>query len=295
MKEVKIEWRGTWGVGDFMMALNCAHRHSWNTDCLVNLEMHWAHSEDYYHHFEEEETIIERMEYVHRFYHQKNRVRVTHKFNQREGSKYFYSNTSMSKNKNRYHFEDGFFTGKEGDPIPDNDWLFRPLGNGIQSFFRPNTTNTKVVIWRPLFNSQVPRTWKRLLTNDDWDVIITKLRQAGLHVVELTYRTPIREAMFHILTCRLTVSYCGMWHYITKNAGIPSATISTEGITKYHSSANGLIFSHEKGKKESIWFQLDDMHNFLGKTKVKSINYVESHKNCFKYSSLQEMAARWRS
>ena len=59
MEEVKIEWRGTWGVGDFMMALNCAHRHSWNTGNVINLEMHWAHDRDHLHHFEEEETIIE--------------------------------------------------------------------------------------------------------------------------------------------------------------------------------------------------------------------------------------------
>lgn len=294
MQEIKVEWRGTWGVGDFMMALNCAYLHSWRTGKRINLEMHWPHDEHHLHHFEEEETIIERMEYIHNFYYQKEKVRITHKFNQREGSKYFYSNTSMQKNKMRFWFEDNAWVSKDGAGFPNNDWLFaqsRTRNKVIDSF----KSGRKVVIWRPLFNAEKPRTWKRLLTNDDWDVIITKLRQAGLHVVELTYRTPVREAMFHILTSRMTLSYCGMWHYIAKNALTPMVVVSEEGVTRMHTGRNGLILSHDGKRKQNIWKYLNEIPQLLSESKIKVSTYEHSLEPYLEHPSLPHLYERWKS
>lgn len=296
MEEIKVEWRGTWGVGDFMMALNCVHLHAWRTGKKINLEMHWSHSEDYLHHFEEEETIIERMEYIHNFYLHKDSVRVTHKYNQREGTKYFYGEGPATEkpHKNRFTFSDNSHSDAAGSPIPENDWLFSP-SMICNSLHEKLYNRMKVVIWRPLFNAEVPRTWKRLLTNDDWDVIITKLRQAGLHVVELTYRTPVREAMFHIATSRMTLSYCGMWHYIAKNSLKPMAVVSEEGISHYHTGRNGLIVSHDKKSPNSIWRSLDRPSDILGHTKTTVLTYKLVFKDILSYNSLQELASKWRN
>lgn len=293
MEEVKVEWRGTWGVGDFMMALNCVYVHAWRTGKRINLEMHWPHDEHHLHHFEEEETIIERMEYIHSFYHQKDIVRLTHKFNQREGSPYFYSNTSMAQDKRRFSFGDGAYNSKKGDPFPNNDWLFSRYM--IESkVYKDYYNGRKVVVWRPFFNAEVPRTWKRLLTNDGWDDIITKLRQAGLHVVELTYRTPVREAMFHILTAKFTLSYCGMWHYISKNALTPMIVVSEEGVSKMHTGRNGLVLSHDKRKNTNIWKALDELRPTLNLIK----RIVSSNAALFEpyllWKSLQDYAKKYR-
>ena len=43
----KFKWRGTWGFGDAMMALNVAHNYSFTYDTPVKLEMHWPHDEDF--------------------------------------------------------------------------------------------------------------------------------------------------------------------------------------------------------------------------------------------------------
>ena len=43
----QFKWRGTWGFGDAMMALNTAHHYSYSHDTPVELEMHWSHDEDY--------------------------------------------------------------------------------------------------------------------------------------------------------------------------------------------------------------------------------------------------------
>ena len=64
MKREKVSWRGTPGVGDFMWALNSCYAYAIRDNVYVDLEMHWEHGEDYYHHFEDPETIIERMEYI---------------------------------------------------------------------------------------------------------------------------------------------------------------------------------------------------------------------------------------
>ena len=44
---MNIKWRGTWGIGDAMMALNVAHNYSFTYDTPVKLEMHWPHDEDF--------------------------------------------------------------------------------------------------------------------------------------------------------------------------------------------------------------------------------------------------------
>ncbi len=265
MQDVDVTWRGTWGVGDFMMALNVVHLHAWRLNCHVNLKMVWEHGPDHLHHFEEEETIIERMERIHNFYHQKERVTVTHEFNHR--GKYYYSDEvkRSTRHKNRFEFSDKSWSDALGEKLVDNEWTFRE-----DCLDHPMYDKNKVVVWRPLFNAESPRTWKRLLTNDDWDGIIAKLRRAGLRIVELTYRTPVSEALFHIATCRMTVTYDGMWHYIARNFHKPMIVISEEGITTYH-TPNAVKISHNPEKQNSIKRFWSDMGGILGEAKQKSI------------------------
>ena len=73
-----VSWRGTPGVGDFMWALNCVHNYCYTQNKQVTLEFHWEHDEHHLHHFEDPETIIERLEYMHNFYHRKDDVQVKH-------------------------------------------------------------------------------------------------------------------------------------------------------------------------------------------------------------------------
>jgi len=274
----KVSWRGTPGVGDFMWALNCVHLHAYRTNTKVNLEMHWEHDEDHLHHFEDPETIIERMHYIHNFYHRQDDVLITHVFN----SKDRYSDWSFDddivmenglkrikanmRSKNRFHFESETYKDNDG-PVPDNDWLFR------QDAFQPTDKN-KVVIWRPTFNAEIPRTWKRLLTDELWDGIIKKLCRAGLNITELTYRTPVREAMYHISNCRLVLCYDGMWHYVAKNFAKPLAVISTEDVTKYH-TPHAVRISPLDEDTNNIRDWMGNLPELLGHPKKKAVEYEE--------------------
>ena len=199
-----ITWRGTPGVGDFMWALNSAHKHVADNNLdKVNLEFHWEHGEDYYHHFEDPETIIERLKYIHNFYHQKEKVMVHHIFNS---------------------------TGR-------------------------------------------PRTWKRLFTQSDWDTAIQLLRDKGFECHEISYRTPVSEAMYLISTSRLVLCYDGIWHYIAKNFQRPLAVISSEGVTKYHTPDALRLRTEVSYADKSVWWWLEHIEVLLGHTKRKAVNF----------------------
>jgi len=280
----KVTWRGTPGVGDFMWALNCVHLHAFETKTRVNLEMHWEHDEDYLHHFEDPETIIERMDYIHNFYHRQDDVVISHVFNSNgrytdwkfeddvidaeDGNRQILA--IQGRHKNRFEFESGRYLDEKGSDAPKNDWLFR------QDAFR-STDKNSIVIWRPTFNAEIPRTWKRILTNQQWDDIIKKLRRQGINITELTYRTPIREAMYHISRCRLVLCYDGMWHYIAKNFAKPLAVISGEKVTKYH-TPHALRISPLEESDLNIRFWMGNIPELLGHPKKKSQKYMEKMK-----------------
>jgi hypothetical protein len=208
-----LNWGMTYGMGDAMMALNCAYRWSEEEAHKLQLNLHWFHNKDHLHHCEETETIIERTDYINGLYLKSN-VEVNHIINsdqtqfKRSGNGKF---DWFKPRKNRY----------------TNNWTFDP------SVFLP-TDEKKVVLWRPLYNAQVPRLWKRSVTNDNWDLVIYKLKEMGYNVVELCYRTPIREATYHISTCNFVVCYDGMWHYIAKNFWKPMIVSTLDEITRYH-------------------------------------------------------------
>lgn len=280
MKTERVSWRGTPGVGDFMWALNSCHTHASRTNTNIELEMHWEHGEDYYHHFEDPETIIERMEYIHNFYVDKDRVKVIHVFNstgrysdwkfaddivvEKDGSKRMAAKVG-AHDKNRFWFESGTFTDERGGQVPDNNYIFR------ESAFQEVKMN-RITFWRSTSNAELPRTWKRLFKDNDWDDLIRELRQMGFDCHEINYRTPIREAMYLISTSRMCISYDGMWHYIAKNFARPSVIISSEGVTKYH-TPNAIRASHDLNDDGNIWWWMDNFKELMGHSKHKAIQY----------------------
>lgn len=283
-----ITWRGTPGVGDFMWALNSAHNYCYQYNTKVNLEFQWEHDKDYLHHFEDPETIIERLEYIHNFYHRKDDVYVTHVFNAHGRYRdWKYSDDlimnedgrlrqiAKNKNKNRFWFQTDVYSDEVGGLPPKTDWIFRE--DAIDQEYVKN----KVVIWRPIFNAEVPRTWKNFLTVQQWDDIISLLRQGGLNITELSYRTPVSEAMYHISTCRQILCYDGMWHYIAKNYMKPMIVISNEGVTNYH-TPHCLRASPMSDENNNIFDLIKDLPEMLGTSKRKAIKYGNVCRNFYK-------------
>ena len=281
-----ITWRGTPGVGDFMWALNCAHNYAYRfvSGRKVTLEFHWEHGPRYLHHIEDPETIIERLEYIHNFYHRKDDVQVEHVFKARgrykdiryeddlrrleNGRLRVTTPDRKGRHKPRFWFQSDYYNDTKGSALPDSDWGFR------DDAFKP-MDKRKVVVWRPTFNAEIPRKWKNELTNEQWDDIISSLGAAGLYTVELTYRTPISEVIYHISTCRQVVCYDGMWHYIARNFFKPIMIPSKEGISYYHTPHyHQLPFNfNEIIDKE--------LKTYLGASKRKAIRYEEKCRHIY--------------
>lgn len=274
-----VTWRGTPGVGDFMWALNSCHRYAADHNIRkVNLELHWEHDADYLHHFEDPETIVERCNYIHNFYHQQDRVEIHHIFNA-DGryTDWKYSDDVVNEsgmnrvaakniNKNRFWFQSGIYNDTSGNPAPNNDWIFRP--DAFQEY-----DPKRIVFWRPTWNAEKPRTWKRLFENDHWDELILYFKALGFEMHELSYRTPASEAMYLISTARMVICYDGIWHYVAKNFARPLAVISGEGVTKYH-TPNALRLNPESHYDDkNVWWWLDNVSDLLGHTKNKAVDY----------------------
>ena len=249
-----LQIKTTPGVGDFMYPLNKALMAHHRTKQDFHVEFVWTHSEDHYHHFEDPETIIERYNYILPFFHNYKTLTYSHVFNAeilpRLQRLRYVSNLAMQS-----------ITELECYNIPKviNDaanWKFKPSNLVIDT--------NKVVIWRPLFNAEPAVKWKNVVSNNMWEDIISILKNFGFNVVELTYRTPIREAHYEIATCDFCVAYDGMWHYIAKNYWKPMIVASRSNITKLHSPQ--AIMLHEaaeiKGKVTGREI-VSNMKNFL--------------------------------
>lgn len=212
---ITLNWLGTEGVGDLMWGLNTAHQLAHVHKCMVDFRVHWKHDENYLWHFEDPETIIERFEYVRDFYLDPDLIIHNHVFN----------STRDFTNSLRY-------SDLEFKPLPENRlnyWQFDP------NVFEESIPG-KIVIWRPTFNADpfVPsKLWKWEINGEQWNRVINILNK-NYDVVELTYRTPIREAFYHISNCQQVIAYDGMWHYFARNIFKPMAVISGNRITHFH-------------------------------------------------------------
>ena len=246
-KQKHIWVKGTIGAGDFMSGLNVAYFRSFVLEIPIEVEFHWYHDEDYEFHMEDPESIIEKFDYLHQFYYQKGtNVTSTHVFN----------STDKNLHKKRYRHHRGV--------IKTNDyrcWSFNI------DMLKVVTIPKKIVLWRQTFNAAAPRTFKRAFDNDGWNYIVKSLKDQGYHVVEIDYRTPIREVMYHISNCEATVGYEGMWHMIAKNFWKPMIIFTKDNITNLH-TPNAWIFARGL-KKDFAVTLLDDFPKVLAGAKSK--------------------------
>lgn len=227
----KIRWKGTPGVGDYMMGLNVAHHFAYTKMTPVHVEFNWYHDRHYRHHPEDPETIIERLSYSYDYYAHRDMVSYTNEFNSTDGKLYV----------DRYH-------GVDFKPTAENRvnyWCHD------KSLFK-SPQKDKVVIWRPLHNAEIAPKWKEVVDNYTWNKIIDILQYAhGYDVVELTYRTPIAKAYEEINSAEFVLCYDGMWHYVARNFLKPMLVTSANRVTRFH-TPNALMLPNNQFAYEFI-------------------------------------------
>jgi len=228
--DYEVDWKGTHGVGDYMLALNTCQNLSILLKKRIKLNIHYTHGPDYLFSYEDPETIIERGSYIHQLYWRKNDVSVDHVYYS-DNKQLFNDMQQVVRSSSDNHLKS---ERKVANPLYGlNNWFFDPKN------FRPSIRD-KVVIWRPTFNFTPAPNWKQVLSEDEWQMIFSKLKARGWKIVELDYRVPIREAVYHISTCRWVLCYDGMWHHITKLFGKPAVILGRNPICRI-------------GNQQAIW------------------------------------------
>ena len=210
----EINWKTTPGIGDSMYGLNIAFMRAFVNQKPTTFRIHYYFPENYYHHFEDPETVSERTKYVLDRYMWKDIVHVEHVYDCPLGDKLY---------RKRYN-------GVKRIPKSEmyRHWSFDP-------FIETVSMNKKIVIWSPIFNAETVMNGNKHCWNfDEWRRFISLLRDFDYKVVEIDYRTPISEAFYHIRTCECCISYEGMWHYIAKNFYKPHIVFSDAKITNWH-------------------------------------------------------------
>lgn len=234
----EVDWRGTIGVGDSLMGLNCAYALAHLHKHPIKIKFFWEYSQDFLYHYEDPETMTERTNYFHSFYHQPELVTIDHT----------YDTFDVDLVKRRWrgfgHTKDMNNQKSEMTKILTfQHWPFR------KDLYHDGISN-RIVLWRPTFNREIPsggKKWKMTFTVKDWERIIDFLKSKGYNVVELTYRTPMREALYEIRMASFCVFYDGMWQYISRNLCKPVITLGGSGICKVHSP-------------QGVWFKKPDDH-----------------------------------
>jgi len=254
-----VDWKGTPGVGDILFGLNSVHMlaHLANRD-QIQMNVHWDHDVDHLHHPEDPETIIERCDYLHGFYYNKDVVKVNHIFNGYDEELWRIRHRGFQRKKGPLAVLDGI-----------SNWIYDPHYWPLPHEIVQN----KVVFWRPLFNAEPPPKWKRSFSVDDWERILDILRNKGYNLVELTYRTPVREAYYHIRNCRFAIYYDGMWQYLCKNFMKPVIALGHSAIVNTH-NPQGVHFETPNDPNNNIWSYLDNL--------PKNLNHMDSRVSRYK-------------
>ena len=244
-----VDWKGTIGMGDMLFGLNAVHmlthlaRKERDIE-FTTMNVHWVHGPDHLHHFEDPETIIERTDYLHSFYHDHTAVRINHVFNSDDNELSRLRHRGLQRKSGARDVLDG---------VPS--WIFR------KDVWKDSSDSNKITFWRPYaLNAEIPKGWKRTFSPADWERMLSILRDQGYELVELSYRTPVREAMYHINTSRFCIFYDGMWQYIARNLCKPVIALGDNGIIHVH-NPQGVNFKFPTTDKrgESIFTYLTDL------------------------------------
>lgn len=202
--------------GETMMVMNMAYHDAWKTGEDTELIFYWPQPPEFKFRQDDPETQWERINYIQQFYLLPELVKVTHIFNYTDPDDNFPHLAWWFKRND-----------VETDPRAVKDeWLFDPL-------YKMDEVKGKIVVWDWRTNKTPPQyECKRKV--DCWEDIYSILHKHFDQVVRIHYTTPIKEAFFHITTAEQVASYCGNWHYISRNFGKPHYVFTKSHSTSFH-------------------------------------------------------------
>lgn len=234
LKGNTIIWRCSHGTSDAMMALNCAYHVAHVTRKSLVLNMHWKNGSDYRFHCEDSENVTDHIEYLHKFYHGYGRgtVEVVNEFNKPYGKQLHYNIDSPTK---------GYVSLKN-----ITSWSFD------RKFLDKKPYDKMVVYWRPFSSIGKMPDFKKQYDDDYWENIIQILKSSGYTLIEVSYRTPIREVLYLIQRCQFVIGYHGLYQYISRNLFKPSIILGSNGNLGQSHNPHARLFKNPKSEKNLL-------------------------------------------
>ena len=251
MKGSNMMVRGTPGAGDFMFTM-CSAIYAANLlKTKINIIFYWDHDLEYEHNFEDPESIYQKLDWFYSRLYNNHLITYEHVTNF-DLKKTFDGNMMLNLEQTA--------ANKHSKNMPKgvSSWKFKKHLYDIEVFPK------KVTVWRFKFNSAPPSSWKTEYDDAYWDNICETLISKGYDVHIIDYRTPIREAFYHIQTSRFVMGYDGMWHYLARMLYKPTIITGSNSIVKMHNPQ--AIFFHSP-KTDTL--QNNTLQQFINNIDVK--------------------------
>jgi len=209
-----MEFRSKEGYGDFITGLCYAHSSVIKYQRPIHIKFHWPNPKDYLLSDIDKESILYRFNYIREYLRPVNDLTISHEFSS-------VPNYRFINELEEFNHVHGLWYLKDEPPI-------KP---GLVAF------------WSSKHNLEFPGYHKDPLY-DHWDTIVSNLRSEGYDVVEITYRTPIKDVMDVITTCEFGVGYEGMIHQLFKFTWRPIVIASKRISLAKLLAPRGVIVSH---------------------------------------------------
>lgn len=181
-----IHWRAKIGYGDFITGIGYAHSSTIKYNRPVHITFHWPHGRDEKHSDLDPETMYERFNHILGYMRPVEGLTISHEWNSVPNFR-FYNELEE----------------------------FNPLHGLWYPKVEPIVEKGLVVHWSSRHNIVFPGYHKDPIY-DHWPVVVDRLTDMGYNVKEITYRTPIVEAMDLINRCEFGIGYEGMIHQLFK-------------------------------------------------------------------------------
>lgn len=230
---MNIEWITGAGYGDFVSGLGYAHSCRIKYDRPINIKFHWNHDEDYLFSPNDPETIYQRCQYINSIMKPVKDLTVEHQFN---------SNPPFR-----------FYNQLE-------EW--NPLHGLWYSTLPPEHKPKLVVMWTTEHNLTFPGRFKDP-AHKHWEPIRIKLENEGYKIVEVTYRTPVREVIDLINRCEFGIGYDGLAHQLFKFMWKPLIVF----CERY--SLNNVLIPQAVLEKDPVRFLDSDIMEYINVSKRK--------------------------
>ncbi len=235
-----IEWKTGIGYGDFVTGLGYAHNACLKYLTPVNITFHWNHAKNFLFSDIDTETIVERCDYIYSVMQQNPLVSVTHKYNS-------CPNFRFINQLDEHHRVHGIWHSR-----------LEPIESNI------------VVLWTSRHNIEPPPNYKDP-AKKHWDLIEKKLKENGYDVIEVTYRTPVREVVDLINRCAFGIGYDGLAHQLFKFMWKPCIVLCERLLL------NELLIPQAALEKDPQKFLDTNLNYYLNKSSKKIEFFKKQH------------------